>query len=122
MRKAELKKVYKELEKIQGLTMDSRLKELTFNSGYAVSLTNNRYNDFNGFIQAIETIKLIASEYNIDSYYIGYWNGSDNNYKYLDLSLVLNDLNTSLEIAGNFNQLAVFNFSNFTEIKVKEGD
>lgn len=96
------------------------LKPYKENKGYSVSFTN---------IEGIKPLCLIKKVLNCikgfkqieKNLFIGGWYNSENKKYYLDLSLIIEDLNKAEIIGNTFKQLSLFNFQNLNCINLKNG-
>ncbi|HEY5631624.1 MAG TPA: hypothetical protein VIR31_05815 [Nitrososphaeraceae archaeon] len=96
-----------------GFTASQQGKLLNLKSGYAVSLTNNKHKDINKLVnRALSICK------NYNNYYFGGWFDSKNKNYYLDISLIIPDKQTALNLANNFKQLAIFDFKTLNTINL----
>jgi hypothetical protein len=111
--KKQLKKVID--ENPEGFTINAKtLKPI--NKGYAVAFTNRTNDNFKGFDDNFKDLynQMNNNFNNMDNLFIGGW--KNNNKTYLDLSVVENNKNKALNLMNTFNQKAIFNLNNNTEI------
>lgn len=97
-----------------GFTANEKADLLNLNKGYAVSVTNNKTDDINELV--INALSL--SQYFKDGFCFGGWYDEQNKNYYLDISFIIDNKEKAINTAKNFNQLAVFDFSNFNSIAV----
>jgi len=112
---------FKRLLKTEGATLDKNLEAVNLGRGYAVSLTDNPCRTVNDLKRTYIEIKSMAKYFDLKDYFIGYWRDLQSNTGYLDLTLILNSLQDSLDVALAFNQKAVFNFKSMKSIYIKNG-
>lgn len=108
------------LKNSDGFSIDFNLKPSKHKKGFFISITDNSHNDLNKAIDSL--FKLRDSKFKHISnkmLYIGYWKDSKTNKNYLDLSIHIKNLKYALLIGLLFNQKAIFNISNFQEIRIK---
>ena len=82
------------------------LKPINTLSGYFVSITDNER--VKADYRVLNTLQKKARELNLKDYFIGYWKDSKTGKHYFDLSLLVNDEGTALNIARIFIQKAIF--------------
>ena len=95
-----------------GFTANKNGEKLNLKKGYAVSLTNNKAKNIN---LLIENVLNLNEKLNFN---IGGWFDKENLNYFLDLTIIEPSLIVAESIAKEFNQKAIFDFQNLTEIKV----
>ncbi len=96
----------------QGFTATPTGRKLSLKNGYAVSVTNNKSRNISLLIDRILNLNK-----DLD-FKIGGWYDKKAKEFYLDLSIVEPSLIIAESIAKEFNQLAVFDFANLSEIRL----
>lgn len=96
----------------QGFTANANGRKLNLKNGYAVSVTNNKSQNISLLID-----RVLNLNQNLH-FKIGGWYDEKAKEFYLDLSIVEPSLIVAQSIAKEFNQLAVFDFANFNEIRL----
>ncbi len=106
-----------------GVTLTPTLEPYAPSTGYAVAYTDNAVLNIEQLDEQALNAELahlhdIARKVQLSSYYIGYWLDRKTGIGYLDLSVIVDDVDTALYLAKLHNQKAVFNFSNFESVYV----
>lgn len=90
--------------------------KVLLSSGFAVAVTDNKIKTVsNRFInRLLSNISLLNSK----NAYIGSWFCNDDNNYYVDISLVVDDLDTAMALGRVFRQKAIFDFSTMQSLNL----
>ena len=78
--------------------------------GYAVSITNNVISDIESDFKALDKVIGYLSLSDNTKVGVGYWNDDVENKEYLDITLIVPDLDTAKLLAKIFKQKAIYSF------------
>ena len=100
----------------EGFTIDFNLNPIIKHKGYCIALTNNSNTDINTLISNL--LKLKENFKQFKNLLIGGWGDIKTGVYYLDLSIYSKSKNKAFNIAQQFNQKAIFNFSKLNCINI----
>ena len=107
------------LKNKEGFSIDFNLKPNTYKTGFFVSITDNKNKNLDLAIKNLfKTKRNKFKHFSHKKLYIGFWIDKKTNISYLDLSLYIKSQKYALLIGKLFNQKAIFNISNFQEIRI----
>jgi hypothetical protein len=81
-------------------------KQVFYNSGYFVSITNNTVNEVNQ--QVIDKLAQQAAAAGLDRFFLGYWLDQSTGKQYLDISLHTLSCKKALWLAAFYNQQVIY--------------
>lgn len=112
-----IKNLYNQLKTNKGFTVDTNLEDYQ-GKGYAVAVPNNETIIIEDQLTFELFQKLIADyQSKAKSAHIGAWVDSDKIY--FDVSQIFDNKLEAIDKGKEFNQLAIFDFNNFTSIPLK---
>lgn len=97
----------------EGFTVDAAtLKPVTKGYAVAVAATQNSF----GFAGLANVIQYVSEHPEINAF--GGWYNRENNMYYFDATIIIDDLNTAMEVGRLNDQLAIYDLANLQEIRL----